>query len=85
MKTRVKKRHVARCIGIARLPTKYLEEGYIYVMGKSPPGEDVEKFNKYFKKQWFLKQYFSVSCSCEKEKIRTNNNIEGWHRKSDKL
>lgn len=81
IKTRVKKRHVARCIGIARLPKKYLREGYDYVMAKRPVGEEINMFNKYFQKQWVNKDFFAESCCCETEKFRTNNNIEGWHRK----
>ncbi|KAL0902685.1 hypothetical protein ABMA27_000502 [Loxostege sticticalis] len=78
--TRVLKRHVSRCIGIARLPQSDIDEGYKYVIGRSPKDTKIKKFNKYFQIQWFKKQDFG-NCSCANEIIRTNNNIEGWHRK----
>lgn len=78
--TRVLKRHVSRCIGIARLPQSDIDEGYKYVIGRSPKDTKIKKFNKYFQNQWFKKEDFG-NCSCANEIIRTNNNIEGWHRK----
>lgn len=75
----VKRRHVARCAGLARLPVKYVKRGNAYIMKKSPLGEDIRKFNKYFSKQWNAKTVFSIICNCDKETIRTTNNIEGWH------
>lgn len=40
IKTRPKKRHVARCAGLARLPKEFIAAGYQYVMAKTPAGED---------------------------------------------
>ncbi|KAL0902469.1 hypothetical protein ABMA27_000327 [Loxostege sticticalis] len=51
----VKKRHVARCAGLARLPIEFIQSGYQYIMNKI--------------------------CNCDQEKIRTTNNVEGWHSK----
>lgn len=81
LKLRTEKRHVARCVGLARLPTEYIENGYLYVMKKSPKSDTIQKFNKYFKRQWLKKNELLNSCSCAGEKVRTNNNIEGWHSK----
>lgn len=41
----VKKRHVARCAGLARLPIEFIQSGYQYIMNKSPIGDDIIKFN----------------------------------------
>lgn len=73
------KRHIARCIGLARLPPEYLECGYEYIMSKSPSIKKIDDFNKYFQTHWLKRSNFPVLCSCDKEKIRTTNNIEGWH------
>ncbi|KAL0852145.1 hypothetical protein ABMA28_000382 [Loxostege sticticalis] len=77
--TRVKKRHVARCAGLARLPKAYFRKGYEYVMSKSPSGVEITKFNKHFNHQWMAKTDFEKICCCSSSKIRTTNNIEGWH------
>ncbi|XP_049878484.1 uncharacterized protein LOC126375548 [Pectinophora gossypiella] len=84
IKLRTEKRHVARCVGLARLPIQYIEDGYDYVMNRSPNGEGINKFNMYFKKQWMKNNQMLDTCSCSNEKIRTNNNIEGWHGKINK-
>lgn len=84
--TRVKRRHVARCASLARLPKEYIQTtGITYVMSKSPPGHDVTKFNHYFKKQWMIKTDFVRVCNCSEEKIRTTNNIEGWHSRLNRF
>jgi hypothetical protein len=83
--SRVKKRHVSRCAGLARLPKHFIQTGLQYIMRKSPKGEDIKKFNNYFKKQWFTKTAFSKICSCEQEEIRTTNNIEGWHSRINRF
>lgn len=84
IKTRLKKKHVARCVGFARLPKKFLNAAYQYVMGKSPVSEETNKFNKYFNKKWIYKDEILKYCCCENEHIQTNNNIEGWHTKWNK-
>ncbi|XP_060809619.1 uncharacterized protein LOC132903950 [Amyelois transitella] len=83
VKLRTEKRHVARCVGLARLPVQYIEKGYEYVMSKNPrnPSDGLQKFNKYFNKQWIKKNEMMMSCSCGNENIRTNNSLEGWHAK----
>lgn len=81
----VQKRHVAKCIGIARLPPEHLEFGYQYVMSKCPSNEKIEKFNKYFQTHWIKRSNFSELCSCDKEQIRTTNNIEGWHSRINRF
>lgn len=48
-------------------------------MSKSPSGEEITKFNKYFNNQWMAKTDFEKICCCSSSKIRTTNNIEGWH------
>lgn len=85
IKTRVKRRHVARCAGLARLPEVYIKKGLSYIMNKSPRSEDVTKFNKYFRKQWMTKTDFAKVCCCSKENIRTTNNIEGWHSRINRF
>lgn len=87
MKTRVKQRHVDRCVGLARLPEENVQEGYEYVMKKSPKGDDVERFNKYFNKQWYNKGAlnFVKKCGCQTEIIRTTNHLEGWHNKINRI
>lgn len=82
--TRPKKRHVARCIGLARLPQNFINTGYRYVMARSPVCIEINKFNAYFKKQWVSKDKIEKECCCHDEAIRTNNNIEGWHAKINK-
>ncbi|KAH9629666.1 hypothetical protein HF086_009002 [Spodoptera exigua] len=77
--TPFKKRHVSRCAGIARLPAELTASGIEYVMRKSPPGTEIEKFNAYFKTQWLEKTNFNKTCCCNKEQLRTTNNLEGWH------
>lgn len=81
----VKKRHVARCAGLARLPSIFINKGYSYVMKKSPIGTEMEKFNTYFKKQWFDQNDFCKVCCCSDEKKRTTNNLEGWHSKINRF
>lgn len=83
MKTRVKQRHAARCVGLARLPENHIQRGYEYVMKRSPKGDDIVRFNKYFKKQWYNQRAFDFAktCGCQTEMIRTTNHLEGWHNK----
>lgn len=88
MKTRVKQRHVARCVGLARLPEENIQEGYEYVMKRSPKGYDVERFNEYFNKQWYNNKgvhNFAKKCGCQTEIIRTTDHLEGWHNKINRI
>lgn len=69
LKSSVKKPHVARCAGLARLPQQFINKGFNYVMNKGPVGMEVQKFNEYFKKQWFHQNDFHKVCCCSDEEI----------------
>lgn len=83
--TPVMQRHVSRCAGIARLPQEFTKSGIEYVMRKSPPGKDKEKFNAYFKSQWLQNSKFNKTCCCGKEQLRTTNNLKGWHSRINRF
>lgn len=52
IKSRVQRRHVAQCAGLARLPLKYISSGYSYVMQRSPKTDPIAKYNSYFDRYW---------------------------------
>lgn len=79
IKSRVQRRHVARCAGLARLPLRYITSGYQYIMKKSPKTEPVQKFNTYFDRFWFHNIKFIKMWCCNEEEIRNTNYVEGWH------
>lgn len=81
----VKKRHVSRCAGIARLPPEFIASGIEYVMRRKPAGEDINRFNTYFRNQWLNNTDFEKTCCCSKERIRTTNNLEGWHSRINRF
>lgn len=79
VKSRVQRRHIARCAGLARLPFKYITSGYQYIMKKSPKTEPVKKFNTYFDRFWLHDIRFIKMWCCNEEEIRNTNYVEGWH------
>lgn len=79
IKPRPKKRQVAWCVRLPHIPKNFLNAGYQYVIGQIPVSEEINKLNKYFKKQRVYKDEILKYCCRENEQIRTNNNIEGWH------
>lgn len=67
-------------IQLALLPPNMIPEGYLDLSHLLTGNEVFDKFNKYFTNQWIR----IITChtfSCYKEKFRTTNAIEGWHRR----
>lgn len=84
IKSRVQRRHVARCAGLARLPLKYIMSGYQYIMKKTPKSENVQKFNSYFNQYWLSDIEFIKKWCCYQEEVRTTNDLAGWHARLNK-
>lgn len=84
MKSRIQRRHVARCAGLARLPLTFLKNGYEYVMKRSPTDEKSTIFNKYYQNKWMKDIGFVKKWCCEDEEIRTTNPVEAWHSRINK-
>lgn len=84
IKTRVQKRHIARCAGLARLPLKYVTSGYKYVMSRAPKSDVIIKFNDYLTRTWFMDLNCIKRWCCYGEEVRTTNNLEGWHARLNK-
>lgn len=79
LKSRVQRRHVSRCMGLARLPLKYIPAGYKYIMKRAPKCSQVVKFNSYFNSYWLNDVKFIKKWCCFGEELRTTNHLEGWH------
>lgn len=84
IKSRVQRRHVAKCAGLARLPLKFIMSGYKYIMRRAPNCEQVRTFNSYFNSYWLSDITFIKKWCCYQEIIRTTNDLEGWHARINK-
>lgn len=85
IKSRVQRRHVARCAGLARLPLKYITAGYNYIMKKTPKNKEIAKFNDYFNRFWIKDVQFIKTWCCQGEEIRNTNHLEGWHSRINRF
>lgn len=85
IKSRVERRHVAQCAGLARLPLKYIMAGYKYIMTRSPKSKPIQVFNNYLDRYWFNDIHFIKTWCCYGEDYRATNNLEGWHARLNRL
>jgi hypothetical protein len=85
-KTKLGKAHVRRLAALAYLPFEHLLDGWLYALEESPKTKMANKFNSYFYDNWMdpKSMYFS-RWTCYRQFNRTNNAIEGWHAKVNKL
>lgn len=76
--SRVGKEIVRMTTNLPLVPVDKLIEGWTSIVNEAPKTEVMTKFAQYFDKQW-LKSPMLICCATERH--RTNNGIEGWHRR----
>lgn len=79
--TRAGSKKTEICANLPLLPTLHISEVWqeIRLLGYENDTETAEKFNDYMDKQWLGKLHDMISCASEIH--RTNNSLEGWHRR----
>lgn len=60
------------------LPASYIQDGWAAIVECSTQSPEMNAFASYFCRQW-LKNPLLISCA--KQKHRTNNKLEAWHRR----
>lgn len=85
-KTRLGKVHIKRLSALAHLPFEELLDAWLFALDKGPKTKIAKSFNEYFYKTWMdPKSIYFGRWTCHNQVNRTNNAIEGWHSKVNKL
>lgn len=71
---------ITLCTQLPLLPPVLIPEAYLAICDMCPDKPEFHEFQKYFNNQWILKITKDI-LSCFKEKFRTTNGVEGWHRR----
>lgn len=61
------------------LPGARINEGWIAIVQESNKSEKMARFQLYFERQWIKLMPTMISCAGDTH--RTNNGLEGWHRR----
>lgn len=67
------------CANFSLLPQERISSAWSSLQPLFPQTQEMTKFRKYFSKQWM--SLCTPFISCANDKHRTNNAIEGWHRR----
>lgn len=77
--------YIKELMALPNLPSEHIERAFGQLKMRAPLGEHMEKLRallKYFEKNWVASTKAPpASWSTYKRFIRTNNDVEGWHRK----
>lgn len=74
------RKHIKRCVVLAHLPQRAIENGWLYVMSQCPDDKNIFKFNDYFVETWLNEtSFFADKWSCNNMNHRTTNMVESWH------
>ncbi|KAF0713219.1 MULE domain-containing protein [Aphis craccivora] len=78
--------HVRMCCALAHIPISDIDEGWIIIMSNTPDNDKLTLFYDYFIEQWLENPIISRGMwNCHKRRHRTNNIVEGWNSKLNKL
>lgn len=83
VKSKAQKRIISLTVALALLPQEYMSEGWDYIKTESEIAE-IDSFTKYIEKFWIKKNLFKI-LNVFAQRHRTNNAIEGWHSKLNKM
>lgn len=70
---------VRMCANLPLLPKEKIQSAWVSLEALFPQSPKMIKFQKYFSKQWM--SLCAPFVGCEDDKHRTNNAVEGWHRR----
>ena len=74
------------CAALAYLPTEHIDNGWLSIQEDSPRTEKLEEFYDYFVDQWLENSRIGINVwNCYKRRHRTNNVVEGWNNKLNRL
>lgn len=84
-KYKAERRIVQLTAALPLIPEKLLTEGWTYI--KNECGDEIKmaKFINYIQRFWINKPYLHNVISVFGERYRTNNVLEGWHSKLNRL
>lgn len=72
------------CQAVVHLPHSKMNEAWFSVIEQAPALPNMDLFNIYMGDTWFCTAKLSLF-SCYQQRHRTNNVLEGWHSKINKL
>lgn len=74
-------RNIVRvCSNLPLLPSPYITECWTSIVEKAPKSEEMVAFLNYFQRQWLQSLANVINCPGDYN-FRTNNALEGWHRR----
>ncbi|XP_063622596.1 uncharacterized protein LOC134794743 [Cydia splendana] len=76
--------YVAKCAALAHLPAVKIHEGWIEISSDMPQMPGIKNFNEYMSSQWVQIEMIHI-VSCFKQRHRTNNVTESWHKKINNI
>lgn len=85
MKCKAEKRIVQLTAALALIPEHLLTEGWAYIKNECGSEINMRKFISYIERFWINKRYLHNVISVFDERFRTNNVLEGWHSKLNRL
>jgi hypothetical protein len=75
-------------ISLALIPPEKVSSGFEYLLDEMPEGHDLEQFTDYMIDNWIESASHPISMWNHYDNIedpRTNNHVEGYHAKLDKI
>lgn len=74
-------RHITRlCASLPLLPVQHIHTSWLKIVEKMENNVEMNKFKKYFKRQWLNMDSAIISCGNDQLR-RSNNALEGWNRR----
>lgn len=80
------KRFCRMCGALSLIPLEFVVDGWLAIFGEAPESDKLRQFADYFIDQWLDNDKMNIDVwNVSKQRHRTNNVVEGWHRRMNKF
>lgn len=82
----MEEKNIIKKVGILPLlPATFIPEGWQNILEEMKTVQTMDRFQKYFEKYWYPGKHSTAVISCEGQRHRTTNALEGWHHRINGL
>jgi hypothetical protein len=77
---------IKRVLALPFVPVSDVRDLFARIVLEAPKNDRLDEFLRYVKRTWFDSTVYTLdSWSCHRRLTRTNNEVEGWHRRVNSI